>query len=273
LYHLEETDWSIHLGVSGGGEPSFGYYEQNGWVPDGGTQVGTLLNIYFSWHWEQVRESLKVIEYVPPLREIPTILEVQQPEYEASRREVSTWLEKITDGRFGYVEKLVPLDGFGIETNAVSRFIVDKANKSVPVRFQDVGVGLSQVIPILQALFNKYRDARRVPSILLLEQPELHLHPKMQSNLMDAIIDSIKSGRHWQQVVIETHSESMITRLQRRVTEKAILNTDVSILYVDSSKLNEDGENIKRLHLDLAGRFTENWPESFSDLRLEDLGL
>jgi predicted ATPase len=134
-------------------------------------------------------------------------------------------------------------------------------------------MGLSQVLPVLQALFNKYRDTSTSHSILLIEQPELHLHPKMQSALLLEIWRALSGGRHWSQIVLETHSEAMLLRLQREVHDKRIPNTEVSILYVDSALSAVESESVRRLHLDSAGKFIDSWPESFSDLRVRDLGF
>ena len=268
----QDEEWAIHLEVTASHGASFGYVSTGGWFPDGGTRIGELLNIYFDWHWAKLRSALGVVRYVPPIREIPGILEELSPDFETSRLEVSKWLEKITSGRFSYVEKLLSHEGFGSQSQSVSRYVLDNSNNSVAVRFQDVGVGLSQVIPILQALFNKYRGLRS-QSLLMLEQPELHLHPRMQSNLMDAIVSSLKSGNHWQQILLETHSESMVMRLQKLIGSGQVDPDSISILYVDSAQANKDGDLVRRLHVDEAGQLIEPWPESFAQIRLEELGF
>ena len=82
------------------------------------------------------------------------------------------------------------------------------------VDLTNVGVGVSQVLPILvMALVS------RPGSVLLFEQPELHLHPAIQSQLGDFFIALARSGR---QCVVETHSEYLINRLRLRIAESEL---------------------------------------------------
>ena len=88
------------------------------------------------------------------------------------------------------------------------------------VDLPDVGFGISQVLPVLVQCF--YAPAG---SIILMEQPEIHLHPNAQSALADVMIDVINSRENGAdrniQLVIETHSEHFLRRLQRRIAEDA----------------------------------------------------
>jgi predicted ATPase len=74
-----------------------------------------------------------------------------------------------------------------------------------------VGVGVSQLLPVLMmCLLSEPGD------LLLLEQPELHLHPALQQDLADFLLACARSGR---QLVVETHSEYLVSRLRRRIAE------------------------------------------------------
>ena len=79
---------------------------------------------------------------------------------------------------------------------------------------KDVGFGLSQVLPVLAQCY-----AGSTHRTLLLEQPELHLHPRAQADLGDLLIDAL-SRRH--QFLIETHSEHLLLRLRRRIAETTV---------------------------------------------------
>ena len=94
----------------------------------------------------------------------------------------------------------------------------------------------------------------------------------MQAELMEGITQSILSGQHWQQVILETHSEAMVTRLQRLIAKGVVPADLVTVLYVDSTEPDQNGEQVRRLHLDDDGNFTSKWPSSFSELRLRELG-
>jgi predicted ATPase len=254
--------------------PMFG--ESNFWdfIPTKGASHEALLNKYFEWHWSALRESLAMFEYVGPLREIPELLQISNSNYRwlGSDRDISSWLEKLTDGRYSYKRDYTEISGFGTGTFSITEYVVDNHTDGVRVRFQDVGVGLSQVVPVLNALFRTRRN-KGDSSVLMLEQPELHLHPRMQGHVMDAIIHAVSSGHYWQQIVAETHSESMVLRLQRRIAEGTLDPELVSILYVDSAHPDSNFEQVRRLHLDDAGNFVEPWPESFTDLRLNERGF
>ncbi|MCI5121176.1 MAG: DUF3696 domain-containing protein, partial [Candidatus Electrothrix sp. AUS4] len=95
---------------------------------------------------------------------------------------------------------------------------------SAPVLITDVGFGLSQFLPVLVLLYY-------VPehSIVLLEQPEIHLHPAVQSGLGDVIINAVQTRNI--QVIVESHSEHLLRRLQRRVAEEEIQHTDISLYF------------------------------------------
>ena len=86
------------------------------------------------------------------------------------------------------------------------------------VDLPDVGFGVSQVLPVLVQCF--YAPAG---SIIIMEQPEIHLHPSAQSALADVMIDVINSKESGKkrniQLIVETHSEHFLRRLQRRIAE------------------------------------------------------
>jgi predicted ATPase len=86
------------------------------------------------------------------------------------------------------------------------------------------------------------------------------LHPKLQANLADFFIDTTTRNNklRW---ILETHSESLILRIQRRIKEGRIKPEDISINYVNSIK---GGHSvIKELRLDSDGDFIDEWPDGF----------
>ncbi|GLK67663.1 DUF3696 domain-containing protein [Hansschlegelia plantiphila] len=116
----------------------------------------------------------------------------------------------------------------------------------------DVGFGISQVLPIITLLYF-------VPegSTVILEQPEIHLHPLAQANLADLIIN-VSQNRNVQ-VIFESHSEHLLLRLQRRIAEEKILSSDVSLYFCDTNK---NKSKLSRLEIDEYGQIS-NWPENF----------
>ena len=138
------------------------------------------------------------------------------------------------------------------------------------VDLPDVGFGISQVLPVLVQCFYAPAD-----SILFIEQPELHLHPKAQSNLADLFIDVLSSrvdGRSRNiQLVIETHSEHFLHRLQRRIAEnhpdRPIMPDQVAAYFAHTTGANSA---LEPLQIDLFGNIT-NWPENFFGDSMGDL--
>jgi AAA15 family ATPase/GTPase len=126
------------------------------------------------------------------------------------------------------------------------------------VDLPDVGFGISQVLPVLVQCFYAPKD-----SIILMEQPEIHLHPSAQSALADIMIDVINSCENGKprniQLIIETHSEHFLRRLQRRIAEDESLKDKVSAYFADITK---SPPTLDTLEMDLFGNIT-NWPKDF----------
>lgn len=120
------------------------------------------------------------------------------------------------------------------------------------VLLTDVGFGLSQVLPVITLL-------QYVPecSTVILEQPEIHLHPLAQAGLADVIIQAATHRKV--QVILESHSEHLLLRLQRRIAENAISSDDVKMYFCDAPR----GVSILTpLEIDLYGNIG-NWPDKF----------
>jgi predicted ATPase len=123
----------------------------------------------------------------------------------------------------------------------------------------DVGFGTSQVLPVLVAGYDIPED-----SLLLIEQPEIHLHPKAQAELGDFFTDVYKRNV---QLIIETHSEHLIMRLQTKVALGEIPKKDIIVQYVDPTPT---GKRIVTLTMDDKGVFQEKWPNGFFEERMSE---
>ena len=139
-------------------------------------------------------------------------------------------------------------------------FLVTKYKGGPEVRLTDVGFGVSQVLPVLVLCYY-------VPegSILILEQPEAHLHPKVQSDLADLLIEVVKNRQL--QIILESHSEHLLIRLMRRIAEEQISADDTAFYFCE---MNEGVSEIERLNVDDYGNIT-NWPQHFFGDEMGDL--
>lgn len=127
------------------------------------------------------------------------------------------------------------------------------------VNIADVGLGVSQVLPVLVALL-----VAEFGQLVYLEQPELHLHPRAQANLAQPLIDAANRGV---KVVVETHSDLLLTRIQTLVAEEAI---DPAKLVLHWFSRGDDGiTKITSADLDKAGAYGE-FPIDFSDVFFEE---
>lgn len=144
-------------------------------------------------------------------------------------------------------------------------------NDETPRNIIDLGFGYSQIIPIIVELWhsvsrtndygmNRYNKSV-VPYTVVIEQPELHLHPAMQADFIDACINIIQNNKNSSvKFVIETHSETIINRISESIKKEKLNNELVNINIVNR---NEDNQStIKRVKYDKDGDFLE-WPIGF----------
>lgn len=131
------------------------------------------------------------------------------------------------------------------------RLIDDASGTAVSIL--DVGFGISQVLPVIVQSMLSRRN------VILIEQPEIHLHPRLQAELGTLFAQCI-SEPYEHQFVVETHSEHIILRLQRLIRTGQIKHTDVSVIYVVKDA---DESHCYPLRLDPQGDFIDEWPEGF----------
>ncbi len=174
-------------------------------------------------------------------------------------------MQKVNEwfGHFDIPYKL-EVSEFGDETLAgkyVSIALSDK-NTKTPVTLADVGFGINQLLPIITEGLTREKNA-----IICVEQPEIHLHPRLQANIADLMIETSK-GKEEKQWIVETHSELLIRRIQRHIREETLNPNDVSVIYVNPG---DEGSKIEVLELDEDGDFTDEWPHGFFDEGFNEL--
>lgn len=158
---------------------------------------------------------------------------------------VANWLKELG---LIYDFKVEPI----AKGNNIYQVRVQKTPASAEVLITDVGFGVSQILPVLVLCYY-------VPegSIILLEQPEIHLHPSVQSRLADVFLDAVEN--RGVQIIVESHSEHLLRRLQLRVADESIRPEKAALYFCDAT---EAGSKLTELELDLFGSI-RNWPTDF----------
>ena len=144
---------------------------------------------------------------------------------------------------------------------------------NIPVSLADVGYGISQLLPIVAEAASESQGP------LLIEQPELHLHPRLQGKLAELLAEV--SGRKeklgslgelsvGRQIIAETHSESMVLRLQTLIRRGDLDPSDVAVIYVGSDDGEGSGSWIHPIEFGSTGEMLQEWPGGFFEDRLED---
>ena len=167
------------------------------------------------------------------------------------------------------------IDRMGNEvTGSIISIVLKDQRTQVAVASSDVGFGIGQLLPILVEGIVSFGK------LLCVEQPEIHLHPRLQAHLADFFIGTTGLGEHalprqngnrlgpTNQWIVETHSETLMLRLQRRIREKVIRPQDVSVIYVDSG---DSGSYATELRLDDHGGFIDEWPDGFFEEDVREL--
>ncbi len=221
-------------------------------------------------------ELLGSIRYLGPLRDYP------------SRNYLWTGVTPATIGHRGELSIPVLLSGETVTPSAVSNWLlklgiaqsfslkpVDRGARiweplvrdwdtGTEVNLADVGFGVSQVLPVIVALLSAPPG-----SLVILEHPEIHLHPKAQSELADLLVEVASTGEV--QILIESHSEHLLARIQRRISESSrgdgsLSPEDVRLYFCEQQK---GQSKLTPLEMQASGVIT-NWPDDFFGDILEE---
>jgi predicted ATPase len=160
-----------------------------------------------------------------------------------------------------WMQEMRLIHSFSLEPIAANRkdyeFRVKRSKNSTEVLITDVGFGVSQILPVLVLCYYAPEN-----STILLEHPEIHLHPSVQAGLADVLIDVVKERNV--QVIVESHSEHLLRRLQRRIAEYQVsdkgISREMTALYF--CKTENGDSHIETLDMDAFGNI-KNWPSGF----------
>jgi hypothetical protein len=145
-----------------------------------------------------------------------------------------------------------------------SRLVIVPNGSPVELQPHDVGIGIAQIVPVVVTALAES------PGLSAIEQPELHVHPRVQAEMGDLFIESALQRKR--RFLIETHSEHLVLRLQRRIRQTGkgqltrgipITGNDVAVYFVNQ----EDGQTkIRRIDIDKNGEFIQPWPDDFFEV-------
>jgi hypothetical protein len=213
-----------------------------------------------------LRGELREAEYIGPLRELPERLYTASGIAAGSVGKSGKWLAEVLYRRGDLLEATNQiLSEFGVPYNLrvdplgendvedVFRLRLEDLRTRTEVSLLDVGFGVSQVLPVVVQSMLSARE------LLLIEQPEIHVHPRLQAEL-GSLFHRCINGPFFNQFIIETHSEHIMRRLQRHVRNGELPPTDVCVIYITR---NEEGSVAHHLRLDDKGDFIDEWPEGF----------
>lgn len=173
--------------------------------------------------------------------------------YKSFQEMIAYWLKEL-----GLISEF-KIEEIGSGAN-LYRAVVKRDSSSPEALLTDVGFGVSQVLPALVLVYY-------VPegSTIIMEQPEIHLHPAVQSALADVLLTVAKTRQL--QIIVESHSEHLLRRFQRRVAEEQFSNEDIKLYFCDSVKGKSE---LVDLEIDMFGAI-KNWPENFFGDEMEEI--
>jgi len=206
-------------------------------------------------------QGLEIREVEPNGENLAMFIKGLQDEADNRLEKFQTW----TDKYFGF-SVLVQ-----IRAGHISLKIQEK-NSTQQINLADTGFGFSQILPIITQLWwLTYRYSKKTalnddnfPLTFAIEQPELHLHPKLQALLADAFVAAINEAKQNKinlKLIIETHSETIINRLGSRIANEDLNHHDVNIVIFERKK-NQKSAIVKIAKYDEEG-FLDNWPIGF----------
>lgn len=215
---------------------------------------------------DMISESLRSVHHVGPLRDMPDrAYRIDQLSPDSPTASVVNLLERQKQAQATMSQALRDM-GMARDVSLsalapgyVGIVLTDPRTGRVD-NLTDVGFGVSQVLPVIAAVATAPQH-----STVLVEQPELHLHPDAQGRLADVLVGLLSSRKT--STVAETHSEHILLRVLRRVAEGTVDPDDVSVVVVD------DGE-VRNLGIDALGRLTNgSLPAGFFEEDWEDTML
>lgn len=231
---------------------------------------------------EYIVEYYRNIKYIAPLRATAEryyrIQNLGLDDVDFQGQNLAMFLRNLTEAERGrFSEWTAKFFGFSIVMQSsmghVSIALKERDAKK-EINLADMGFGFSQVLPILTQLWiitgtnrQRFKFGRpSTPITFAIEQPELHLHPRLQSKFAEAMADVVNAARsNGLEVilVIETHSETIVNKIGHLISDHVLASEDVNVVLFDKADTNSPTDVISGT-FDKDGYLT-NWPIGFFD--------
>ena len=225
-----------------------------------------FLNRFFNREFENLMNNFL---YLGPLRQYPKryyqwtgerklqVIEPDGADAMAALISAARDNESLQEDVVNWLKRLGLVDDFSIKSTDVRERFYEVTVKigDAESALMDAGFGVSQVLPVIAMLLSAPTG-----SIVLLEQPELHLHPNAQSALADLMLHAAET--RGLQLIVESHSEHLLRRLQRRIAEVEQTFARPENIKMYFCAPGERGSTICQVEVDKYGQIA-NWPPNF----------
>lgn len=249
------------------------------------------LDTFFSWASSLLKEYLRRIIYIGPLREYPERVYSYSGNIPSNVGKSGKYTPDILMKKPELVNKVNDWFarfkiGYKLNVDSLKRNLfaltLSDARTGYEVSPKDVGFGIGQLLPII------VQGVLAEDKIMLIEQPEIHIHPRLQAEFGSFVAEVasrtdkkpnlVNDEGYGNQFIIETHSEHLILRLLRLIRdttngeltegEKPLRPEDVAVIY---AKPTEHGTELMELRISEDGDFIDKWPDGFFTERAKEL--
>lgn len=225
------------------------------------------------------------VRYLKPLRATAERyyrrLDLAVAEIDPEGRNFPMFLDSLSKKELGsfraWTQEYLSIDVIPNREGAQLTIMATNSGDATPTNIADMGFGISQVLPIAAQLWSSSQSTNRTAaaSFIVIEQPELHLHPEYQARLGDVFAGFARTnssrigtdqslGIHGTKLVVETHSQHLVNRLGALIENKVINPEDVSVVLFEPDDKRPGTTKCRISHFDSDGALT-NWPYGFFD--------
>lgn len=223
---------------------------------------------------DSIASSVKGIRYIKPIRanaeRYYRRADLSVSEIDPDGRNLPIFLDSLTPAQLNnfriWLKENLGIDAFTKRDGAQIVLQAQSDTDSGVSNVADMGFGISQILPVAAQLWASVELKNRYlteTSIIVIEQPELHLHPEFQAKIANVLVGTV-SNKHKTspKLIIETHSQHLINRLGLLIEEKKISHENVSLVIFEPNPKKPGTSSIRIANFNEDG-VLENWPFGF----------